>query len=1244
MKKQSLRFVLFCLCILAFAGVGRAQESTPDLEAFQETETPFVTDEPTVVPTDTPTDTPTEVPTDVPTEPEPTAAPTDLPTDVPTDLPTEEPTDEPTPENLAPVFSFPDNNTAFEVVAGNPFTFQATVQDNGPVHVNVDVANARGIIGLSTSQLNAEQTQVEIIYTAPVGTEGVDAFLLQAVDADGASSTVLITMTVLPAPATEEVTPEMTDEPATEPLLIKYGPNATDADIAAMVAALNGVEVGRIPQLRIVKVLVPPVVADPASAAASLASSPASRLADIQFVEGEVLYTLDYTTNPNDPLFRNRVGPPANYQWALSGANSIYADYAWGQSTNAGSGIVVAVVDSGIDLTHPDLDGKIVPGYDFVNADSTPQDGNSHGTHVSGIIAAETNNGSGMAGVAPNAQIMPIKSFDDAGNGNAFDIAAGIVFAVDNGADVVNMSFTSPAASRTTYDAIQYGLSRNVIMVAASGNTGSPLVLYPAAFPEVLSIGATTPTGTLAGFSNPVTTVDFVAPGDDIISTVPGGYGVKDGTSMASPHVAGVVALILSDGVANTPNTVYDALLCSAAPLAGNPVGSGNGLIQADFALNWKGDNAGCDISPRHDVRQTSLVIPKTDLPFNHFQEITPRITDREADDPVDICGVTDYTQSLWYRFRPATTGGYLFSTLGSNYDTVMAVYEADQASFNQSNCNAGFMGNQAAIGLQLDSARMYYILIANQSNSEVSAMLQLQVTSAIETWNTDFQETSSVVQTVGDWRQSRIPEASDDLALTSRETTDRFMYLGRGRETQITMISGPEYVGFDIYVDGVYAFTPSGTGARVRQRVFTHTLPLTSSSGYHIFTLVPISTVSPYRTAIDKIRMSSGDALATRPVITGTVDDRSTSLLYLGPWTDISGGGYYSNTARTTSTVDAAVEFRANGNYVQVFREVGASNGSMDVYVDGKLWTTVDNTVGTYTSSPYSIVGIPKGEHIIRIERLTGTLTIDKIVVGTLTALTTGTIDDTDVRILYNGIWSRPNVSGALNGRTRRTNDQKAFAFALVNGNNLCIRYLAQPGGAVMQVQLRPMLQTWNIPTVSAVTEFRQWCSPLQRTYAQHQLFIIPASTGPLEIDSIQVGKAPILIAGSGKIDASGSSFAGFGFSPITDSIAYNNTLLRATTVGSGLKFNFYGDGFVLYLIDSTNAANVEIYVNGVRQSFNVDGSTYNHLVMRQYPRRIPTAYAVSMGVTGVYEVEIRHAGSGGQVVDVDAVRVFIR
>jgi subtilisin family serine protease len=246
------------------------------------------------------------------------------------------------------------------------------------------------------------------------------------------------------------------------------------------------------------------------------------------------------------------------------------------------------VVDTGVDLAHPDLAGKIVSGFDFVNSDAIPQDDNGHGTHVAGIAAATGNNGVGVAGTSWGAQIMPVKVLDAAGNGTFANVAAGIVWATDNGAQVINLSLGGNAPSAVLQSAVDYAYNSGRVIVAAVGNTGNNSILYPARYPNVVAVAATDSANNRAAFSNYGPEVSVAAPGAFIYSTLSGGaYGYRSGTSMSTAYVSGLAAILVGELGAWSPGSIRSVLQTTALDLGapGRDDFYGFGLIQMDAAL-----------------------------------------------------------------------------------------------------------------------------------------------------------------------------------------------------------------------------------------------------------------------------------------------------------------------------------------------------------------------------------------------------------------------------------------------------------------------------------------------------------------------------------------------------------------------------------------------------------------------------------------------------------------------------------
>jgi len=253
----------------------------------------------------------------------------------------------------------------------------------------------------------------------------------------------------------------------------------------------------------------------------------------VESVGYNYFYSASYI--PNDPMFGE--------QWGLMKTGF---ESAWDRAR--GSGVRIAIVDSGASVRHEDLRQKIALQRDLINNDGTVEDPFEHGTHVAGIAAADTDNRKGVAGGCPDCNLLIAKVLDGNGEGTATDVAQGIIWSADRGARVINVSLGDRHDVHAVRDAVDYATRKGAVVVAAAGNKDTSRLEYPAAYPDVIAVAATNRDDRRAWFSNYGDWVDVAAPGVGILSTVPGGYSAWDGTSMASPHVAALAGLLASQG------------------------------------------------------------------------------------------------------------------------------------------------------------------------------------------------------------------------------------------------------------------------------------------------------------------------------------------------------------------------------------------------------------------------------------------------------------------------------------------------------------------------------------------------------------------------------------------------------------------------------------------------------------------------------------------------------------------------
>jgi thermitase len=370
-------------------------------------------------------------------------------------------------------------------------------------------------------------------------------------------------------------------------IIVKFKEDITDQQITERLKPLNASIKNKIEGINTTVLNVPPGQEE--SILKELSNDPI-----VKYAEPDYIYHLQFV--PNDPQF--------NQQWALNNTGQIIdgktgtanadirAEQAW--DVTKGAGVKVAILDSGIDTTHPEFAGKIVMTKLFSAATSIA-DINGHGTHVAGILAAKGNNGQGISGVCPECQLMigKIAIDDTSGSVPTSAIAPSIIWASDNGAKVINMSIAGPNFSQAVQDAVTHAWSNNAVIIAAAGNDGGSAVRYPGAYVNVVSVANTNSTDTRTPTSNFGTWVSVAAPGDNIFSTFPttpnlrdeNNYGFLGGTSMASPSVAGVAALVWSTRYGTSNAAVVQRLFDTADKIPGTGTQWVHGRINAANAV-----------------------------------------------------------------------------------------------------------------------------------------------------------------------------------------------------------------------------------------------------------------------------------------------------------------------------------------------------------------------------------------------------------------------------------------------------------------------------------------------------------------------------------------------------------------------------------------------------------------------------------------------------------------------------------
>jgi subtilisin family serine protease len=348
-------------------------------------------------------------------------------------------------------------------------------------------------------------------------------------------------------PAVQTTDPVVRYDPGR--LTVTFNPDVSRERIDATLVRARVTLERAIPQIRAYLVRVPP--SRRTAALASLRDSPLVASAEREpFVDA-------FAFTPDDEEWPQ--------QWGLRLAG--FPD-AW-SVTRGSSHVLVAVLDTGVDRTLPELRGALVPGYDFVNGDSDPSDDHGHGTPVAGIIGARGNNRAGVAGVCWSCSVMPVKVLDAKGIGLDSVIAAGIVWAVDHGARVINLSLGGPGDTDDLENAIAYATRRNAVVVAAAGNNGNTELEYPGASPSALSVAGTNSVDRRYSWSNYGSWVRVAAPGCNVAPVRGGRNAIFCGTSSATPVVAGLAALAVSASPNATSSEIAAAVQRAATRLPG---------------------------------------------------------------------------------------------------------------------------------------------------------------------------------------------------------------------------------------------------------------------------------------------------------------------------------------------------------------------------------------------------------------------------------------------------------------------------------------------------------------------------------------------------------------------------------------------------------------------------------------------------------------------------------------------------
>jgi len=1303
-----MRTRLLLIVILIFMlGLGSAAYAQDPPPAEPPVDVPVEATE--EAPVDVPTEVPTEVPTDVPTE-----APTEVPTEAPTE-PVVEQTPEATTEPTLPPTSAPPvaslvAGTAFDAVAGIELAIPFSVADDEGV-VRVVASAAAGVAVVTTTDpvetAAPFNTGVTVSYTAAADFVGADTLTITIIDGTGNQVVLGVVVNVAAPQATLEPTPDPAGVPSKE-LVINYDPAADEASVQALLRSLGAVEVQRIPQIGSMKILVPESISAASSAMSVVSGSAVAEAAGLVNIEELAEFTAFQDSEasfiPNDTFF----GDIGMYG-LKTGPGGTWTTVAWDHSPKRGSGVIVAVLDSGYDFTHPDLIGQSVPGWDFVNDDNSPADDNGHGTHVSGTIAAKTNNAMGIAGVAYNAKILPVKVLNGAGSGNNFVISMGIVYAVDKGAKVINMSLGGSAFTTSMAAAVNYAITRGVTVIAASGNTYGTTYQYPASYDGVISVAAHDITGTKADFSTYNNRVTISGPGVDILSTVPtfvslSRYAYLDGTSMATPHVAGIAALLISANVATTPAAVKEALICSArdenagAPenLPGYDNEMGYGAVDADFAMKWVYNSPNCKVPQPNDNFESATNIAT--LPYSIIQPIHSRSVTGQISDP-NYCGAPQ--QTVWWKYKPTVSGYYQFNTFGSSFDTVLSVYRGDTpGALTGVGCgdDVGIVTSSSIVGAQLTGGQTYYIMVDTFAAGINDQILALNVRTGMEVLAADYQNNGPQISYTGTWNTYALPSASGGNYAGTTDNSAIASFVFNGDAFELYRVIGPTQGDLEVWVDGAQIdFDPAAGIQNLSNRAAVTTgntlrTVYATYSGVHTVLLRRAAVGNAGGISIDRIRVYN--TVVGTPVIALTDDRDLTRIKYYGTWFIAPSPGSNANTVTYTANNGDYVSFRAKGSTITLYRTMGPGYGTANVFVDGIFYGVMNNNSATGVKVPYIINNLSPSEHVIQIVNTTGsTLEFDAALPSVAAPIATK-VDERAATVGYTGVWTNYALPGAYLNGTRYSTDPTARVDFTFTGNILCIGYLAEPGGGSYNIIVDGLLVD-TINSNNGVNALRSWCSHTSPTAVVgrqvfftglHRAEIVRTSavSAYMELDYIQPMTYGLLTATRGQVQQTdpaitytglwgtatgatvGPTGASFnyihpGAKSLGGYLPAGGSLRRSQQDGASAQFFMNGTGFVVYTGVGPGQGCMEVFVDNVRYQFTLGANVYNGIELyvgssASTGRYRPFAFSVNDLSPGMHKVQLvvdSNCSSFGYdlppynypavfYVDIDAIRVF--
>ena len=927
-------------------------------------------------------------------------------------------------------------------------------------------------------------------------------------------------------------------------------------------------------------------------------------LPEIEYAEPDLI--LKHGLTPNDPFYGS--------QWHYFGTYGINAPAAWDITTGS-SNIVMAVIDTGI-TNHSDLSGRTVPGYDFVTDVLMANDGNGrdsdpsdpgdwisvadasgyfagcqvsdsswHGTHVAGTMGAASNNGVGVAGINWNSRILPVRVLGKCG-GYTSDIVDGMLWAAGlpapgapanpNPARVLNLSLGGFGACGTTYqNAINSIVSAGSVVVVSAGNSTDDASNYrPANCSGVITVASTSAAGGRAYYSNYGSTVEISAPGGDfssdtgVLSTLNTGttvpvadtYESYQGTSMAAPHVSGVVSLMLSLNPYLTPSQVLQILQSTVKPFfsGGDCTTSicGAGIVDAEAAVKAIPPRIN-SFSPLSGAIGTIVTISGanfsrvTNVRFNgvsaSFSIISP--TTIRATVPV---GATTGPISVT---NPAAT-----VTSGSNNFTVLSII-AGPGIYDDTDSAWSYAGTWTTLSTsgpynntlhQANNAGSYADLAFN------GTQIKLTYLKASGRGSFDVYIDGGKVATINENNANTVWQATwTSSILTSRVHTLRIQSLGNGwidldaiqvfapditTPAAITTLSATTGVGNGVVNLGWTAVGDDGTSGTANSYLVRYsTSAILNETAWNnataVTTGIPVPKAAGQAESMSVGGLTGGQmyyfsvrvldevpnlgGLSNSPSATassaagvgpGIYDDTTSVWSYVGAWNTLSTSGPYNNTLHQANNAGSYAEVSFNGTQVKLTYLKAPGRGSFDVYIDNfttPVATISENNASVVWQASWTSAVLSNGTHTIRLKsRGDGWIDLDALQVFVPpTPVGSGIYDDTDSAWSYSGTWNTLSTSGPYNNTLHQANNAGSYAEVTFTGTQVMLTYLKAPSRGSFDVYIDNF--TTPIATISenngTIVWQASWTSAALSN-GTHTIRIESVGNGWIDLDALTV------------------------------------------------------------------------------------------------------------------------------------------